>query len=131
MRTVSTIARALTAASVMLSAVVHLELWVDGMREVAVIGPAFAVNAVGGLTIAVALLLTDHPLPLLAAIGFGVATLAAFVVSTTVGLFGVQEQWQGTAVGMSAASEVAAVLLGLLALGTRPRPAGRAAGSGA
>jgi hypothetical protein len=113
---VATVARALTAASVLLSAVVHLELWAGGMRQVAVVGPAFLLNAIGGLAIAVAVLLWRHRLPLLAAIGFGAATLGAFVMSMTVGFFGVQEQMWGVAEVTSAVSEVTAIGFALVAL---------------
>lgn len=112
----STTLRGLLAASVLLSAVVHLELWAQGMRAVAVVGPAFLLNAVGGLVIALAVLLWRHWLPLLAALGFGGATLGAFVVSTTVGLFGVHEQWDGVPQLLSAVSEVLAIVLTLAAL---------------
>ena len=105
--------RVLTAFSVMLSGVVHLELWAQGMASLPVVGPAFLVNAVAGLLLGVALLWTAHWWPLLLSAGFGAATLGAFVLSTTVGFFGVREQWQGAAVWLSAISEVAAVVLGL------------------
>jgi hypothetical protein len=123
----ATAARALTAASVMLSAVVHLELWAGGMRQVAVVGPAFLLNAIGGLVIAVAVLLWRHWLPLLAAIGFGAATLGAFVMSMTVGFFGVREQVWGVGEVLSAVSEVTAIGFALIALvaerrGRRPAP---------
>lgn len=121
-RTVTTL-RGLAAAAVMLSGVVHLELWAQGMSAVAFVGPAFLANAVGGVAIGLALLLWDHWLPLLAAVGFGAATLAAFITSTTVGLFGVHERWQGAAVWLSAISEVAAVALGLVALALSRAPA--------
>ena len=114
----ATVARALTAASVMLSAVVHLELWAMGMKQVEVIGPAFLLNAIGGLVIAVAVLLWRHWLPLLAAIGFGAATLAAFVMSMTIGLFGVREQVWGVSQVLAAVSEVTAIgfaIVGLVA----------------
>lgn len=115
-RTVANAARGLTAASVLLSAVVHLELWVQGMSVVPVIGPAFLVNAVGGLVIGVALVVWDHALPLLAAIVFGLTTLGAYVMSITVGLFGVQEQPGGAAATISAVSEVTAVVFAVVAL---------------
>ena len=119
---VATTARALTAASVLLSAVVHLELWALGMNQVDVIGPAFLLNAVGGLVIAVAVLLWRHWLPLLAAIGFGAATLAAFVMSMTVGLFGVREQVWGVSQVLAAVSAVTAIGFALVALvAERPR----------
>ncbi|WP_223145048.1 hypothetical protein [Actinotalea subterranea] len=122
----ATTARALTAASVLLSAVVHLELWALGMDAVPIIGPAFLVNAVGGLVIALAVLLWRSALPLLASIAFGVATLGAYIMSITVGLFGIQEEPGGVAATLSAVSEVTAVLFALVAL-LAERRAGRAA----
>lgn len=105
--------RSLASASVMLSGVVHLVLWAQGMSALSVVGPAFLVNAVVGLALGVVLQIWDHWLPLLAAAAFGAATLGAFVASTTVGFFGVHERWQGAAVWLAAVSEVAAVVLGL------------------
>lgn len=69
---------------------VHLYMWFDGVRVDKVIGPAFMLNAVGGAVIALLLFGWRHWIPPLLAIGFGLSTLAAFVVSTTVGLFGVE-----------------------------------------
>lgn len=105
--------RSLTSASVMLSGVVHLVLWAQGMNALSVVGPAFLVNAVAGLVLGVVLQLWDHWLPLLASAAFGAATLGAFVASTTVGFFGVREQWAGAAVWLAAVSEAAAIVLGL------------------
>lgn len=116
-RTVATTARGLTAASVMLSAVVHLELWAQGMRSVPIIGPAFLLNAVGGLVIALAVLLWDSIWPLLASIAFGLSTLGAYVMSVTVGLFGVREPAvMGVPQLLSAVSEVTAVLFAVVAI---------------
>lgn len=108
--------RILTAAGVLVSAGVHLKLWFDGFRDFHVIGPAFMVNAVAGLVIAVLLLLWRHWIPLLLAIGFGASTLGAFVISATVGLFGSHEVWTGTWVLTAAISEVVAILAGAMAL---------------
>jgi hypothetical protein len=118
--------RVLAAVAVMVSAVVHLYLWFEGYRDLDVIGPAFLLNAVGGAVIAVLVLVWVHWLPALLTVGFGLSTLGAFVLSTTVGLFGVQEQWQGWAVWTSAVSEVAAILLGgALLLRDNPLRSGR------
>ena len=65
----------------------------------------------------VLVLVWRHWLPLLGAIGFGVATLTAFVISTTPGgFFGVHEQWVGIPVWLSAISEIGAIVLGVAAL---------------
>lgn len=120
------ILRAGVAVSVLASALVHLQLWAGGMSAVPVVGPAFLLNAVGGAVLAVAVLLWRSWLPLLAAVGFGVSTLAAFGLSVTVGLFGVQERLLGVPQVVAGISEVAAVVLGLWALhreGLRPRDA--------
>ena len=106
------VVRSVTAAAVLVSGAVHLKLWFDGFSTIAVIGPSFLLNAAGALVISVLLLVWRHWLPPLLAIGFGLATLGAFVVSATVGLFGVHEVWTGTAQVLSAVSEVVAVLGG-------------------
>lgn len=108
--------RVLTAAGVLVSAVVHLKLWFDGFRYIHVIGPSFMLNAVAGAVIAVLLLAWRHWVPLFLAVGFGAATFGAFLVSATVGLFGVHEVWTGGPVLTAAVSEVAAIVFGLAAL---------------
>lgn len=108
--------RMVAAAAVLVSAAVHLYLWLDGYREVDVIGPAFLLNAVGGAVIAVLLVAWRHWVPPLLALGFGLSTLGAFVVSATVGLFGVHERWVGWPVWTAAVSEAVAIVAGALLL---------------
>jgi hypothetical protein len=86
------------------------------------VGPAFLLNAGAGLVIAVLLMTWRHWIPPLLAVGFGVSTLAAFVTATTVGLFGVSEHWTGWAVWTAAASEVVAIVAGVLVLWQEYRP---------
>jgi hypothetical protein len=120
----------MVAGAVLVSAAIHLQLWAEGMRDVAVVGPAFLLNAVGGLVVALAVLFWQHWLPLAAAVAFGIATLGAFVVSTTVGLFGVHEVWSGVPQLLCAGAEVVAIAVGGAALlAARPATAaGRRAG---
>lgn len=115
--------RLVTAAAVLVSAAVHLYLWFDVFSGQAVIGPAFLLNAAGGLVIAVLLVRWRHWVPALLALGFGVSTLGAFVVSATVGLFGVHEHWIGWPVWTAAASEVVAIVGGAVLL-ARTLPVG-------
>jgi hypothetical protein len=110
------IVRLTAAAAVLVSAVVHLYLWFDGYRDVDVIGPAFMLNAVAGGVIALLLVVWRHWVPAFLALGFGLSTLAAFIVSATVGLFGVQESWTGWAVWTAAVSEVVAIVAGAVLL---------------
>ena len=76
--------RVIVALAVLLSGAVHFRLWTEGMRDLSVIGPLFLLNAVAAVVIAVGVLLWRSWLPLIAAVGFAVATLVAFVISATV-----------------------------------------------
>jgi hypothetical protein len=114
--TTSALLRGLTAAGVLLSASVHLQLWAQGIRVVPVIGEAFIVNAIAGLVLGLLVLTWHNPLPLLGAIGFGLSTLGAFLASITVGLFGFGEQASGVPQFLAAAAEVAAIVFASAAL---------------
>lgn len=108
--------RVLAATAVLISAAVHLYMWFDGVREDDFLGPAFMLNAVGGAAIGLLLLAWRHWVPPFLALGFGLSTLSAFVISTTVGLFGTTSTWEGWEVWTAAAAEVVAVVTGVLLL---------------
>lgn len=108
--------RGLAAAGVLVSGAVHLKLYFDWAHENDKVGPAFLLNAVAGLVIAVLLIGWRHWIPPLLAVGFGLSTLAAFVTAATVGLFGVSEAWTGWAVWTAAVSELVAVAAGAMVL---------------
>ena len=108
--------RLLTALAVLVSAFVHLKLWFDGFRHLDKIGPAFMTNAIGGVVIAVLLLVWLHWLPPLLAVGFGFSTLGAFVIASTRGLFGLHEKWVGWEVWTAAGAEVIAIAAGAVVL---------------
>lgn len=104
------------------SAVVHLYLWNDWAKDVSVVGPAFLLNGFGGIVLAVLVLVWRHWLPLLGAVGFGVATMAAFLISLTPsGFFEVHEQWSATGALPAAISEVGAIVFGLAAIAVERR----------
>ena len=100
--------RVIAALSVLVSAAVHLYLWLDFARDDDFLGPSFMLNAVAGAVIAVLLLVWRHWVPAFLALGFGASTLLA----TTVGLFGVTANWTGWAVWVAAAAEVVAIVAG-------------------
>jgi hypothetical protein len=108
--------RMIVALALLVSAGVHLKLWLGGVKSEHVIGPAFMLNAVAGVVIAVLLVTWRHWIPLFLAAGFGVGTLGAFIIAATVGLFGVHEQWVGGYVWAAAISEAVAIVLGGLLL---------------
>jgi hypothetical protein len=102
--------RMLAAAGVLVSAAVHLYLWFHVFRHAHVVGPAFMVNAVGGTAIAVLLVTWRHWVPLVLAVGFGVATLGAFIIAATAGLYGVHEHWTTWEVWTAAAAEIVVIV---------------------
>jgi len=116
--------RLIAAAAVLVSAYVHLHLWLDGFRHDHVVGPLFMVNVVAGVAIAALLVTWRSRLAAFLAFGFGASTLGGFVIAAQWGLFGVHEKWQGPYVWAAAAAEAVAILTGLylLAAGRRTAP---------
>lgn len=108
--------RIVAAAAVLVSAAMHLYLWFDGVRDQDVIGELFLVNAFAGVVIAVLLVRWQHWLSPLLAAGFGASTLGAFVISSTVGLFGIHAHWSGGWVWAATVSEVVAIVAGGVAV---------------
>jgi hypothetical protein len=115
--------RALVALALLVSAGVHLWLWwFDDFRLIDWIGPLFLLNVVAGVALAVAVVVWPHWLPVLGAIGFGLATFVAFALSATVGLLGVNEPWMGGPQVTAWLAEIVCVLAGgLVLLRERPR----------
>lgn len=107
--------RLLAAAAALVSGAVHLKLWFDGTRDLDVIGPAFMVNAIAGAVIAALLLAWRHWVPLFLAFGFGLSTLAAFIISATVGLFDVHASWSGFYTWAAFVAEIVIIVAALLA----------------
>ena len=107
--------RVLGAAALLVSAGVHLRLWFDGVRDQSV-GPLFLVNVVAGIVIAALLVRWEHWIPPFLTLGFGASTLGAFVLSTTVGLMGIHDHWQGPYVFAAAAAETVCIVVGGLLL---------------
>ncbi len=113
--------RVLTALVVAISAAVHLYLVASqgyGGGTGNWLATAFWLQGVGGLVLAVLVLVWRSPLPLLGAAGFGASTLAGFLLAVYLpdGVFGVQSQWAGWQEWVSAITEALAVVFALAAL---------------
>jgi hypothetical protein len=116
--------RTAISASVAVSGVLHAYLYTDGYRDIPTVGPAFLVQASVFCALAV-LILAGGPawMQLVAAIG-AAASLVAFALSRTAGLFGFTETgWQPSPyAAITVIAEVLTLLLvGTTALRQRPR----------
>lgn len=79
------------AAMLVWAAVIHLELWSDGYKDISVIGPLFLVQGVACIVLALALVLLRW-LGLLAAGAVAlVATAVGLLLSVHIALFGFRE----------------------------------------
>lgn len=106
--------RVIGAAAAAVSALVHLYLWFDGVKDQGTVGALFVVNVVAGAVIAVLLVRWMHWIPLFLLAGFGATTLGAFLIAVNGELFGIHTDWSWYA-WLAAASEVAAVAAAALA----------------
>ena len=112
--------RLLGAALTAAMGLIHLWLWLQGYRDVPVIGALFLINAICAGTLVTALLAVRARLratvAVLAAL-FTAETLAGLILSLTVGLFGVHESLQTPLVPTTLLVESAGVLvLGITAV---------------
>ncbi len=108
--------RWIAAVGVFVSAVVHVVLWAQGYSDIPVVGPLFLLNAFAGLVLCVLLVVWKHWLPLVGGIGFGAATLLAFLLSTTVGFYGVYDTSPEIDALVAGVAEVVAVVASAVAL---------------
>jgi hypothetical protein len=114
------------------SAVIHLELWSDGYKDISVIGPLFLVQSIVCIILAVAIVALRWLALLAAGAVAGVVTAVGLLLSVHVGLFGYTESLSVPYAVLSLAVEFTAafVLLagaGLLALAAPARAAGMSA----
>ena len=118
---------AIGAAFLVWSAVIHLELWSDGYRDISVIGPLFLVQGIASIIVGVAIVAFRWLALLAVGAVTGVATAVGLLLSVYVGLFGFTESLSVPYATLSLAVEFTAafvllVATALLALGrTRPR----------
>lgn len=110
---------------VIVGGLVHLELWRSGYRAIPYIGPWFIANVAVSAVVAVAIVLRSIPAVKLAGIALSVTSLAALVMSRTVGIFGFTErEWTDEAVRATTAEIGAIVAFAVLLVAFRmPRPA--------
>jgi hypothetical protein len=110
-------ARLLGAGLTAAMGLIHLRLWLDGYREIPIIGTLFILNAIFSGVLAMVLLTVPArlraPAAFITAL-FTAGTLAGLIASLTIGLFGVQEILQAPLVVATLIVEPVGMLVLLL-----------------
>jgi hypothetical protein len=106
---------AFTAGGVLLvwSAFIHFHLWdePDGYRTIATIGPLFLLQSIAGLLIGIGVVAVRRLWAAVIGIGFALTTIAGFLVSVAVGLFGFKDSWLAPFAKQAFIIEVIAVVV--------------------
>src|SRR5579863_2246782 len=98
------------------TAAIHLDLYLTGYKNIPTIGPLFLLQVIAAFVLAAAVLATGNRVVAALGAGFAVATLAGYLLSIWIGLFGFTEV-RTTAGIVAGILEVAAfAVLGLLAV---------------
>jgi hypothetical protein len=77
------------------SADVHFHLWneTDGYRTIPTIGPLFLLQSIAGLVIGIGVVVVRRVWAAVVGLGFALSTLAGFLLSVAIGLFGFKDSW--------------------------------------
>jgi hypothetical protein len=113
--------RVVLAAGLLGSSALHFYVWSLGYAGVA--GPLFLLNAAGGLLIGVAVLAWHNPLPAWFAVDFGVATLAAYLLAATIGIFAQQDKFATPEEYFGVFTDAVCIVFGIALLIRYRRPA--------
>ena len=73
------------------SGVIHLQLWSEGYRSISVIGPLFLIQGIGGIALALVLVVLRRVFLLAAGAVLMAGTAVGLLLSASIGLFGFQE----------------------------------------
>ena len=112
------------------TAAIHLDLYLTGYRNLPTIGWLFLLQIIAGFLLAAAVLATGNPVIAALGAGYAVATLAGYLLSIWVGLFGFTEV-RTTAGIVAGLIEIAAfAVLGLFAVSPEAASGSRGPGQG-
>jgi hypothetical protein len=122
--TAARLTRLLAAGLLLAGGVIHFDLWRGGYRHIPQIGPLFMANFVGSIVLATALVSSRRATFAVGGIVFAAGSLAALVLSRTVGVFGFTETvWTSQAIRTFASEAGAIAALGwVLTMHRHPRP---------
>jgi predicted lipoprotein with Yx(FWY)xxD motif len=112
------------------TAAIHLDLYLTGYKNIPTIGWLFLLQVIAGFVLAAAVLATGNPVVAALGAGFALATLAGYLLSIWVGLFGFTEV-RTTAGIVAGLIEVATfAVLGLFAVSPEAAANSRGPGQG-
>jgi hypothetical protein len=94
------------------SAYIHFHLWnePDGYRTIATIGPLFLLQSIAGLIIGIGVVAVRRLWAAVIGFGFALTTIAGFLLSVAVGLFGFKDSWLSPFAKQAFTIEVVAVV---------------------
>ncbi|WP_370942256.1 hypothetical protein AB5J62_24410 [Amycolatopsis sp. cg5] len=104
--------RLVAALGLLASSGVHFYLWM--MDGTGIVGPLFLLNGAAGVVIALLLLFLRHRVTALLTLNFGVATLAAYILGSTLGIAAQRNHFDTLPEQVAALSEIACVVCGFV-----------------
>jgi hypothetical protein len=95
------------------SAYIHFHLWnePDGYRSIPTIGPLFLLQSIAGLVIGIGVVAVRRLWAAVIGFGFALTTIAGFLLSVAVGLFGFKDSWLAPYAKQAFTIEVLAVVV--------------------
>jgi len=109
----------------LVTAAIHLDLYLTGFRNIPTIGWLFLLQVITGFALGLAVLATGSRLAAAAGAGFALATLGGYLLSLWFGLFGFKEVRTTAGIVAGVIEIAAAAALGMLALAPSPGMRGR------
>jgi hypothetical protein len=109
----ATAAFAVGGALLIWSAFIHFHLWseTDGYRSIPTIGPLFLLQSITALVIGIGVVAIRRLWAAVIGIGFALTTIAGFLLSVAVGLFGFKDSWMAPYAKQAFTIEILAVVV--------------------
>jgi len=109
----ATAAFALGGALLIWSAFIHFHLWseTDGYRSIPTIGPLFLLQSITALVIGIGVVAIRRLWAAVVGMGFALTTIAGFLLSVAVGLFGFKDSWLAPYAKQAFTIEILAVVV--------------------
>jgi hypothetical protein len=109
----ATAAFAVGGALLIWSAFIHFHLWseTDGYRAIPTIGPLFLLQSITALIIGIGVVAIRRLWAAVIGIGFALTTIAGFLLSVAVGLFGFKDSWLAPYAKQAFTIEILAVVV--------------------